>query len=267
MISLVVGGDEHGAFEVAQELLRAAGGRPGKAHDRDFLFVDYMTWNLPSMYDAYQTELRANTVIVATLAGARARLLDAQIRLHDPDAWNTLESIEADPGDYYTAAIKHLFRSELAAEAGHLEEASTEAQAYAASATTAISSEFPGYICQVARIEEAAGYHDKADAVLNGAGTFVDCARFRADILNGRGDWPGAQAAYAAAVALVPESPAAYYSWGLALARHGDLGGAPAKFSDAHQHGPNWADPLKSWGDVLAQQGKSADAAVIRFAA
>ena len=36
-----------------------------------------------------------------------------------------------------------------------------------------------------------------------------------------------------------------------------DLDGAAAKFEDANQKGPHWADPLKAWGDVLAKQGKT----------
>ena len=78
----------------------------------------------------------------------------------------------------------------------------------------------------------------------------------------GRGDWPGAQKAYADAVALAPDLPAAYYSWGVALAKHGNLDGAAAKFKDANLKGPHWADPLKAWGDVLAKQGKTKEARV-----
>ena len=90
----------------------------------------------------------------------------------------------------------------------------------------------------------------------------MDCYRFRADILDGRGDWPGAQKAYAEAVALAPDLPAAHYSWGVALARHGDAAGAEAKLKDANLRGPHWADPLKAWGDVLAKQGKTKEALV-----
>jgi hypothetical protein len=54
-------------------------------------------------------------------------------------------------------------------------------------------------------------------------------------------------------VALAPDVPAAYYSWGVALARHGDLMGAEAKLMDANERGPRWADPLKALGDVLAE--------------
>jgi tetratricopeptide (TPR) repeat protein len=111
----------------------------------------------------------------------------------------------------------------------------------------------------VALTEEAAGHPDKADAVLNTGGTFVDCYRFRGDILDGRGDWKDAQEWYSKSVALAPDLPAGYYSWGLALAKHGD--GAATKLKDANHRGPHWADPLKAWGDVLARQGKSKQAA------
>jgi tetratricopeptide (TPR) repeat protein len=70
----------------------------------------------------------------------------------------------------------------------------------------------------------------------------------------------GAQAWYANAVKLGPSIPSGYYSWGVALAKHGDLEGAAAKFKDANLKGPRWADPLKAWGDVLAKQGMIKDA-------
>jgi tetratricopeptide (TPR) repeat protein len=86
---------------------------------------------------------------------------------------------------------------------------------------------------------------------------FVDCYRFKGDVLDLRGNWLSAQAWYANAVKLGPSIPSGYYSWGVALARHGDLDGAVAKLRDANQRGPHWADPLKAWGDVLAKQGKT----------
>ena len=49
-------------------------------------------------------------------------------------------------------------------------------------------------------------------------------------------------------------------SWGVALAKHGDLAGAAAKLGLANQKGPHWADPLKAWGDVLVKQGNTKDA-------
>ena len=82
----------------------------------------------------------------------------------------------------------------------------------------------------------------------------MECFRFRGDILAGRGDWAGAQKTYADGIALAPDLPAVYYSWGVALDTHGDLDGAVAKLLEANRRGPHWADPLQAWGDVLMKQ-------------
>jgi tetratricopeptide (TPR) repeat protein len=164
-----------------------------------------------------------------------------------------LQSLKPDPDDASVAIMGSFLRGRLAAESGDVAGAAREMETFrAVFVDPGVVFNNPGYNCWIAPAEEAAGHPDKADAVLNSAGTFVDCYRFRADILDGRGDWPGAQKAYAEAVALAPDLPAAYYSWGLALARHGDLAGAEAKLQAANERGPNWADPLKAWGDMFA---------------
>lgn len=61
-------------------------------------------------------------------------------------------------------------------------------------------------------------------------------------------------------MALAPELSAVYYSWGVALARHGNSPVAEAKLKDANQRGPHWADSLKAWGGLLAKQRKTKDA-------
>ena len=133
-------------------------------------------------------------------------------------------------------------------------------------ADPAVSTSNPPYICFAAVSYEKTGQPGKADAALNAVGnlTFVDCYRFRGDVLELRGDWAGAQDWYAKAVKLAPSIPSGYYSWGLALAKHGDLEGATAKLKEANQKSPHWADPLKAWGDVLVKQGKSQEA--LKFA-
>ena len=123
-----------------------------------------------------------------------------------------------------------------------------------------MSENFAGYQCWVAPADESAGQRQKADSILALGDSYVDCRRFRDDILDGRGDWQGAQRAYADAIALAPDLPAGYYSWGVALLHHADLAAALVKFKEANQRGPQWADPLKGWGDVLAAQGHVSEA-------
>jgi len=86
---------------------------------------------------------------------------------------------------------------------------------------------------------------DKADAILKATGNFLDCYRFRGDILDHRGDWAAAQKACAGAVALAPELPAGYYSWGLAL----------AKYHAALKYAPNWKHLKDARAATAKQQG------------
>jgi hypothetical protein len=59
-----------------------------------------------------------------------------------------------------------------------------------------------------------------------GISTYVDYYRFRAVVLVLRGNWAGAQVWYANAVKLALSTPFGYYSYGLALTKHGDLNGS-----------------------------------------
>jgi tetratricopeptide (TPR) repeat protein len=182
--------------------------------------------------------------------------------MHDPAAAQlAIDTTAPDDTDPTIEAYLHFVRGELALASDDSGLALKEMQAFgSAFKDPVVAADYIGYECWVALAEEAGGHPDKADAILKSAGTFVDCYRFRGDILDHRSDWAAAQSAYAEAVALAPDLPAGYYSWGVALARHGDLAGAAAKLKDANQRGPHWADPLKAWGDVLVKLGKNEDA-------
>ena len=217
-----------------------------------------MTWNLQAWLAAVNADIKSHGGIGTLVSSSGISVADIESRMHDPVAAElALSTIVPDDTDPTIAAVTAFVRGRLAAEAGDTERAVNELEVFGrAFINPAVGNNFAGYNCWIAPAEEAAGHADRADAVLKAAGTYVDCYRFRADILDGRGDWPKAQKAYQEAVALAPDLPAAYYSWGVALAKHGDLSGAAAKLKDANQRGPHWADPLKAWGDVLAKQGK-----------
>jgi tetratricopeptide (TPR) repeat protein len=255
--------DEEGAWKAGEDMRAVAGGRPGRATEDYYMNWDYLTWNLQPWLAALEANAEANSG-VGNFIGASAGpvIADIHLRLHDLEAADVaLKTAKEDRDDMSGNAIIHNVRGRLALQAGDIATAVAELEAFGtAYADPALSGNFPGYHCWIALAEEAAGRPDKADAFLKTAGTFVDCYRFRADILDGRGDWAGAQKAYTATVALAPDLPAGYYSWGVALAKHGDLGGAEAKLELANQKGPHWADPIKAWGDVLVRLGKTKDA-------
>jgi len=253
-------GDEEGAWRAGEDLRQAAGGRPGHAPETEYQNWDDLTWNLQAWRDAMVEDLNSGGGTNTTAEGPA--IANIEVRMHDWAAAElALGTTTSDDSDPTIAAISHLIRGRLAAEAGDAELAANEMEAFgSAYSDPIVRFNYPGYDCWVAPAAEAAGRRNKADAVLKAAGTFVNCYRFRADILDSRGDWAGAQKAYEEAVALAPHLPAAYYSWGVALLKHGDQAGAEAKLMDANQRGPHWADPLKAWGDLLAKQDKTRDA-------
>jgi tetratricopeptide (TPR) repeat protein len=255
-------GDEEGAWRVGNDMRAAAGGRPGRAPEVLYENWDSLTWNLEPWLNATIADVDAGAGLGSTTESSAITVGDIQARLHDPVAAElALQTTKEDAKDPTIAAIAHFVRGQLASEAGDTTKAASEMGAFnTAYSDPAVSSQYPGYNCWVALAEEAAGHPDKADAVLKTGGSFVDCYRFRGDILDHRGDWVAAQKAYQDAVALAPDLPAGYYSWGVALAKHGDPAGAGAKLKDANRRAPHWADPLKAWGDVLAKQGKTKEA-------
>ena len=255
-------GDEEGAWRAGEDMRRAAGGRPGRAPEKYYQNWDQLTWNLSTWRDSTIEDVQSNAGLGTLAASAGPALADIDARMHDEGAAElALQTTKPDSNDPTIGAVGHFVRGVLAAEAGDSARAATEMEAFQTSyANPVVSTNYPADNCWIAPAEEAAGHPDKADAVLKTAGTFVDCYRFRGDILDGRGDWAGAQQAYKEAVALAPDLPAAYYSWGVALTRHGDLQGAEDKLRGANQRGPHWADPLKAWGDVLVKQRHLNDA-------
>ena len=250
--------NEEAAWRLGMQMRSQAGGRPGRASENLYQNLDYLTWNLMPWRQGLVADSEKHGGIGSLVTAAAPTIADIDVRLHDPaDAEIQLQTARADANDPTVAALAHFIHGRIAADAGDAARGAAEMEAFVTSfANPVVASNYPGFTCWAAPAEETAGHPDKADAVLKAAGRFVDCYRFRGDILDHRGNWPAARAAYAQAVAIAPDLPAPYYSWGLALARHRDLKDAIAKLSAAHDRGPGWGDPLKAWGDVLAREGQ-----------
>jgi tetratricopeptide (TPR) repeat protein len=255
-------GREEDAWRLSVQMSKAAGGRTGKSHEIQLAFanVDVETWNIGTVSSVLKDD--ENVSSGPQLSELSMNQADMLWRLHDLDgARLELQRIKDDDPDRVTQAGKHFVLGQLAVARGDLPSALRELRTFNDYfSDPAMAANFYNHRCWLAPVEEASGNPKKADELLDSLRPLVDCARFRADIIDGRGDWGAAQAAYAKAVTLAPDLPAAYYSWGLALERHGDLPAAEAKFAEANKRQPNWADPLEAWGDVLKKEGKVSQA-------
>jgi tetratricopeptide (TPR) repeat protein len=267
MFALVALGREEEAVEAGRQLIKAAGGRPGRATGDLYQNYDTLIWDLAVVKAELIADIDAHGGVGTTTYASGAENLTVaatDVQLHDPESAELrLRSTRVDPSVMPDVALAALARALLAEEAGDFKRAAAVWDEYrVAYADPAVAAQNPQQSCWSAGSYQRTGQPSKADAALAAVGalTFTDCERFRADVLDLRGDWAGAQAWYAKAAKLAPSVPTSYYSWGLALARHGDLDGAAAKFEAANRAGPHWADPLKAWGDVLAKQGRRTDA-------
>ena len=267
MFGLAGLGDEEGAVRVADQMKRAAGGRPGRAPENMYQNYDQIVWDLPAIRASNLADMESHSGIGTQGSATGAENLQIvlyDVQLHDVEAATLrLKTALVDDKNLPDVAQLALDRALLAEEMGNLQAAAKEWDTYAlAYANPTISTANPQYICYAALTYEKTGQSAKADAALNAVGklTFVDCYRFRGDLRNLRGDWAGAQEWYAKSVALAPSTPSGYYSWAVALAKHGDLDAALAKLTEANQRGPHWAEPLKAWGDVLAKQRHTKEA-------
>ena len=260
-------GDEEGLVRVGEQMMKLAGGRPGRAPENFYGNYDGAVWDIQAQRAGLIADMESRGGIGSSGAASGAESLGVaqlEVQLHDlAAAALRLKTSPVDAKNLPDTAVAAMDRALLAEEVGDLKTAAKEWDAYAAAyADPIISTANPQYICYAAVTYEKTGQAVKSDAALTPFGnlTFVDCYRFRGEVLDLRGDWAGAQQWYAKAVKLGPSIPSGYYSWGMALAKHGDLDGAAAKFKDANQRGPHWADPLKAWGDVLVHQGKHQEA-------
>jgi tetratricopeptide (TPR) repeat protein len=260
-------GDEEGLVRVSEQLVLAAGGRPGRAPEHEYQNYDRTVWDLPAERAEAIADVESHNGIGTTgSAGGAENLQIAQyeVQMHDVEAATLrLNTTPVDAKNAPDVAQATFVRALIAEEKSDPKTAAQAWDTYVeAYANPSVRTNDPHTICFAAPSYEKTGQSAKAEAALNAVGTLtlVDCYRFRGDILELRGDWPRAQAWYAKAVKLAPSIPSGYYSWGVALAKHSDLNGAAVKFKDANQKGPHWADPLKAWGDVLAKQGNIKEA-------
>jgi tetratricopeptide (TPR) repeat protein len=188
---------------------------------------------------------------------ANVQIAEGEAHRHD---WSTAGQYLAlaSSADQIAIATGNLIQGYRAVEESRYAEAVRRLEAFDAAWLTDNGLAYVYYDgpCWLGLAYDLTGQRAKAQAVYNRMGAFYLCYAFQADGVEATGDRAAADAAYRRAITLAPSIPFAYQRRALALMQRGEFKMAAGRFRDAHDRGPNWADPLKGWGDALAAQGK-----------
>jgi tetratricopeptide (TPR) repeat protein len=218
--------------------------------------ADQLTWDLPALQRDFEDDIKKTDGVGGNTEPAALPLASVKTLMHDDREIEILlqtgKGIQQNPMSIAGAALARGIGALDLGDIGKAQLQLRQANTIARSSPAILPSLVADPACWGGLAEGLAGDAARSAADFAQGGTQVDCYRFKADVMDHNGDWAGAQKQYASAVALAPSISSSYYSWGMALLRHGDADGSIAKFKDANQRSPHWADPLKGWGDALA---------------
>jgi len=119
---------------------------------------------------------------------------------------------------------------------------------------------YPEQACMLGLAYGLTGALDKAEEVFKHAGAWSYCYGLHGVVLEHAGKLQEAQAVWAEGLRVGPSLSPVYLYRGISAMQRNELKLAEADLAAASERSPHWADPLKSWGDLLARQGRWKDA-------
>ena len=246
---------EQGAWAEGQRMMRAVAVNRG-TEPPQWANYDFLVQNWPRQLSLLQADRVENGGEGAYGPDTGAMIADFQARLHD---WAGVERYLtlAPASSAVTRAARLSTQGDRALETGDIAGAVTALTAFNAlwQADLDVQFVFHDGRCRLGLALGLAGRKAEARRVLENSGRWLACYAYLADVTEMSGDTRAADAAYGRAIGLAPDLPFAYHRRGLALLARGEPALAAGRFKQAHQRGPQWADPLKGWGDALAAQG------------
>ncbi len=213
------------------------------------------TWDVPLALASIMADLAAQGGAITTLEGPQ--VAEAYAMMHDPGHAERYMA-SSDPEDP-TAKSEALMlqgyaaldRNDPAAAVAPLE------AAYKLwSANPSLQASLVDQPCFLGLAYGLLGRRAEAEAVFGRIpNPWSRCWAFHGYALARMGDVTGAQRVWFEGVRLTPDLPNVYLARGRWEMERGDLSAAEADLSAASLKAPHFADPWKSWGDLLARQG------------
>ncbi|HEX4095449.1 MAG TPA: hypothetical protein VHX64_01910, partial [Caulobacteraceae bacterium] len=112
-------GKEEDVWRLGRQMVRLAGGRPGRADDTDYQNFDLVTWNLAALRESTLADIAAHGGIGTGVLTETPVVADIDQRLHDfADAELQLQTGLAVANDPSVAALTHFVHGRIAAQTG-----------------------------------------------------------------------------------------------------------------------------------------------------
>ncbi len=255
---------EEAAFKVGQQMLARAkrfssADQPEPARR---IVYDGLLQNWRAVYQDANADIRANGVSGSYSTLASTAVASVDIELHDwQDAFRNLD--QSAPDDPSTVTMRGLAKARQALEQHDAQTAISALEplfrTYQSDAR--VRAYYPAIPCNLGLAYGLARRFADAFRALDAGSQWTSCKSFKGEVLDLSNDQKGASKAFRASIAAAPDLPFPYADYGKNLLQHGALKDAISFFSAAHDRGPHWADPLKFWGDALAEQGQWSQAA------
>ena len=254
--SISAGEGEEAGWREAHAMLQAAAAAP-KHEGPDLLNLQnpaQMTWDLPLQVASTVADAKRNSGAGTTVTLEGPALADIYALMHDP-ALAARYLAASDPNDSVTKAETLLIQGYAALDRGDAANALVPMEAFwkawLADPNLQYTYNFQG--CYTGLALGLAGRLKEAEAVFKRVNWSL-CDALQGDVLAHSGDLAGAQKAWAEGQRLRPDLPAVPLHRGVFELSQGQLNAAEADAAAAASKAPHWADPWKTWGDVLARE-------------
>lgn len=220
-----------------------------------------ITWDLPLALSAELADSLHNGGAGATSALDGPAIADVYGLMHDPvRAARYLSG--SDPEDPGAKAETLLLPAYNALDRGQPAEAIPPLEAFwkAWKSDPSLHLSYPDAPCLLGLAYGRVGRRADAEAVFKSMPPLSRCSAAHGEAHAREGDLAGAEQIWSDGVRLAPSLPLVYLNRGRWELEQGDLQAAEADIARASAQAPHFADPLKSWGDLLMRENKPTQA-------
>ena len=256
---------EEASFRVGQQMIANAKMFPSADQPEPArrIVYDGLLQNWRAVYLDATADIRANGVFGSYSTLASTTVASVDVEQHDwQNAFRLLD--QSAPDDPSTVTVRGLALARQALDHQDAQGAilALEPLYKTYQSDARVRAYYPAIPCDLGLAYGLAHRFREALSLLDSGAQWTSCKSFKGYVLDLSNDKNEAAQAFLASIAAAPDLPLPLAEYGEHLLRIGATNEAIKFLAAAHDRGQHWADPLKFWGDALAQEGRWPQAAL-----